>query len=501
MSDCRTLRKYLSLCLVLVVVSMICRPCLAQEADALPLDDPKAVLEKVISALKNLELPARGRGTAVMLTENYREWLDNTELIVDFVFTEQLSRTDIFEASGGIAGSRLFAQAVSDESEVSVHRDGVAAGRRRRHLDIGLDFKPEVFMHFKGTALTKRLQDFLLFFDRPGVDTSVKLDDKGILHLVAGGHVVDTARGKEYDNEVQYRFDTRKGLLPVYYSDEFRYADPNRWIRSEVRLDWTEYNSTWYPSRVERVLQPGNRDHRTIVIESFTPDVKEEQFMMDWLDIPDGLSVIGARKERWYKSPLRSVEDPEIPLDEIDFVRELRERQSSVASKVDAGEAASGLYLRDYQTGRLIGPLSLEPGSLLPPLDKETYIVANPTESELAIRKHLLETNLHESAYFDCTIAHVIGDINRTLESRLGDKAPPVLLERLDESKLPVVTLEMSGKEVAHDVLFDIAARARARIFIENGEVVLSRKKLREIASLEITTSGLVATTSELPSR
>jgi hypothetical protein len=150
---------------------------------------------------------------------------------------------------------------------------------------------------------------------------------------------------------------------------------------------------------------------------------------------------------------------------------------------VDAGEAASGLYLRDYQTGRLIGPLSLEPGSLLPPLDKETYIVADPTESELAIRKRLLETNLHESAYFDCTIAHVIGDINRTLKSRLGDKAPHVLLERLDESKLPLVNMEMSGKEIAYDVLFDIAARARVRIFIENGAVVLTRKKLKETSA------------------
>lgn len=498
MSDCRVLWKYAFLCLVLLVMSIICRPCLAQEADALPLDAPNAVLEKVISALENLELPARGRGTAVMLTENYRDWLDNTELIVDFVFTEQISRTDIFEASGGIAGSRLFAQAVSDDSEVSVHQYGVAVGRRRRHLDIGFDFKPEVFMHFKGTALTKRLQDFLLFFDRPGVDTSVKLDDKGILHLVAGGHVVDTTRGDEYYNEVQYRFDTRKRLLPVYYSDEFRYADPNRWSRSEVRLDWIEYDSTWYPSRVERVLQPGNRDHRTIVIESFTPDVKDEQFMMDWLDIPDGLNVTGAGKMHGYKSPLRSVEDPEIPLDEIDFVQELREQQSSVASKVDAGEATSGLYLRDYQTGRLIGPLSLKPGSLLPPLDKETYIVADPTESELEIRKRLRESFGYESKYFDSTVDDVIELIQHLLELRLGETAPPVRIERVSADAL--ITMEISKEEAAYDVLFKIAARAKARIFIEDGAVILSQRKPREITTLEATTNETAAR-RELPSR
>ncbi|UCE49944.1 MAG: hypothetical protein JSW47_07265, partial [Phycisphaerales bacterium] len=450
------------------------------------------VLEKVISTLKRVELPARGRGTAVMLTENYRKDLDNTELIVDFVFTEHMSRTDIFEASGGITGSRLFAQAVSDEIEVSVNREGVAADSPRRHFDIGLDFHPDVFMHFQRISLTKRLENALKYAKR-GIRTTIELDENGILNIVWRSKVAIGSPNHLYDRKMHMSFDTSKWLLPVLLRSSTE--GPDR-TTSIVRLEWSLYDSAWYPSRAEYVLQPGNRDHRKVVIESFTPNVKDEQFLMEWLDVPDGLLMFDGRKERWYKSPLRSVEDPEIPLEEIDFVRKLREQQSSAASKMeadDSGKAAKGFYLRDYQVGRLIGPLSLKAGSLLPPLDKKTYIIADPVESELAIRKLLLETTLYESVYLDCAIPDIIGDINRMLKSRLGDKAPPVRIEPLDESKLPLVTMEMSGKEIAYDVLFDMAARARARIFIEDGVVVLSRKKLTELTNLETTTSEMVA--------
>ena len=43
-----------------------------------------------------------------------------------------------------------------------------------------------------------------------------------------------------------------------------------------------------------------------------------------------------------------------------------------------------------------------------------------------------------------------------------------------------LITMEISGKEPAYDVLFNIAALAKARIFIEDGTVVLSRKNLTE---------------------
>jgi hypothetical protein len=489
MYEYRVLRVYRSFFLILIFLSMISGLLRAETMVTLPLDDPNAVLEEVISALKSVKLPARGRGTAVMRTENYRREFDNTELIVDFVFTEHLSRTDIFEASGGIAGARLFAQAVSDETEISVHRDGVASGKRRRHLDIGLDFMPEVFMHFQRTSLESALK-----YAKGRIHIETELDDEGILDIIWRQKVAIRSPNELYDREIQMSFDMGKGLLPVLLRSITK--GPERTSSSIVRLQWSQYDSTWYPCRADCVLQPGNRHHRTILIKSFTPNVKDERCLMEWLDVPEGFTLWDDPEERWYKSNLRSVKDPEIPLNEINLVRKMRERQSYTASRAkadDAGKATEGFYLRDYQTGKLIGPLSLNAGSLLPPLDKRTYIVADPTESELAIRKILLETNLYQSVYLDCEISDIFGDIGRMLKKRLGDKAPPIRIERLDESKLPLVSIEMSGRDIAHDMLFDMAARARARIFIEDGAVILSRKKPTETANLDITTSERVA--------
>jgi hypothetical protein len=137
----------------------------------------------------------------------------------------------------------------------------------------------------------------------------------------------------------------------------------------------------------------------------------------------------------------------------------------------------------------------MTPDHPLAPLDKGNYVVAIPTESELDIRKRLLDTKLYENHYRDCEVVEVVGTIRQMLEHRMGDKAPVFRVEHLDA----LITIDIAGTESAHDVLFDIAARANARVFIENGEVILSRRKLAELASLDPTTSETVAK-HELPS-
>ena len=96
--------------------------------------------------------------------------------------------------------------------------------------------------------------------------------------------------------------------------------------------------------------------------------------------------------------------------------------------------------------------------------------------SELEVRKRLLESVGYESAYFDCEVDDVVETIQHMLKHRMGDKAPAVQIEDVNAS----ITMNVSGKEPAYDVLFNIAAKAKARIFIEDGAVILSRNKLRE---------------------
>jgi hypothetical protein len=139
-------------------------------------------------------------------------------------------------------------------------------------------------------------------------------------------------------------------------------------------------------------------------------------------------------------------------------------------------------YLRASETGRLIGPVSLTPGHPLPPLDEQAYIVAaDPTPSELEVRRRLVESKGYESHYIDIPPDEVVETINMMLKHRLGDKAPLIRVEAATETKLPLITMDISGQEPAYDVLCNIAAKAKLRIFVEDGAVVLSAKPLREM--------------------
>jgi hypothetical protein len=138
-------------------------------------------------------------------------------------------------------------------------------------------------------------------------------------------------------------------------------------------------------------------------------------------------------------------------------------------------------YLRACQTGRLIGPVPLKPGHLLPRLDEQEYIVADPTESELEVRRCLLETTGYESQYIDCELGEVVETINKMLKHRLGDKAPPVRIESVDAWQPPLITMDIT-EEPGYDVLCNIAAKAQVRVFVEQGEIILSRKEFREMS-------------------
>ena len=137
-------------------------------------------------------------------------------------------------------------------------------------------------------------------------------------------------------------------------------------------------------------------------------------------------------------------------------------------------------YLRSCRTGKLIGPVVLKPGHLLPSLDEQKYIVADPTDSELEVRKCLLETLLYESHYIDCTLAEVVETINQMLKHRLSDKAPPVRIESVDTTQPPFITMDIN-EEPAYDALCNISAQAQVRIFVEQGVVVLSRREFGEM--------------------
>jgi hypothetical protein len=141
-------------------------------------------------------------------------------------------------------------------------------------------------------------------------------------------------------------------------------------------------------------------------------------------------------------------------------------------------EEAETFYLRSCKTGRLIGPIRLTSGHSLPSLDEQNYIVAEPTDSELQIRKILLETIGGESHYSDCVVDDVIKMVRHQLKRRLDDKAPPI---RLDDVEA-LVTMDISREDSAYDALCNVAALAKVHLFIEDGAAILSSKPLKEMA-------------------
>jgi hypothetical protein len=142
---------------------------------------------------------------------------------------------------------------------------------------------------------------------------------------------------------------------------------------------------------------------------------------------------------------------------------------------------SENFYLRSCRTGKLIGPVALKSGHLLPSLDEEKYIIADPTDSELEVRKCLLGSTGYASQYIDCELADVIEAINKMLKHRLGNKAPSVRIESEDTWKPPLITIDITN-EPAYDVLCNLADKAKCHVFIEKGVVILSQRQFKEIS-------------------
>jgi len=275
----------------LVVAFLVCRLSYAQVENALPLDDPNAVVRAILSALQAMEQPVTGRGRAVMRIENYLEEYENKELIALFVFRDQKSRVDIFESNGaGGVGSRLRARAKSDKAYCETVSDSawIELPKRYDHA-VGKDFHPATFFDFLGASLEKTLKNQLT---NPNLKKSVELNQEGILCLFSSAHA-GVRRGKDYNEEIQLGFDTQKGLRPVCYERIFRCSDGS-WSARKVNLQWARFDSAWYVSAFEYSELPSNHLQVVGTVESFSPNAKvsDEEFTLESLGVPDGALVV-----------------------------------------------------------------------------------------------------------------------------------------------------------------------------------------------------------------
>ena len=292
-------------------------PSNAQVGEALPLDDPNAVMEMLISAVKAIEQPATGRGTAMIKIENVGVPFEGKDLTVDFVFKDQKSRVDIFESEAEGRGSRLQAIARSDKGFLNVLQHEVFVDRLEFYPDeVGRDFHPDTFFTFLGGMSLVEWFEYQLDPPEPRV-ISVELDHDDILHVSVRIHVVVPKRpgraAKEYDSEGTIRFDTQEGLRPVFFESKSTYSDGS-WRARRANLQWAKFGSTWYVSAFECHNLPSNHRHTVGTVKKFSPNVEvsDKEFTLDGMDVPDGMRVndmIAGVRYR-YEAAISLMEDP-----------------------------------------------------------------------------------------------------------------------------------------------------------------------------------------------
>jgi hypothetical protein len=251
-------------------------------------DDPNAVLRTAIAALKGIEQPATGRGRARMTIRNGMTQYVDKEVVVDFVFKNQSSRTDVLVPDASGALTRFYSDAVSDKASIRVDSGGATVQRANVHeRSVGYDFSPGIFLNVTDCPITKYLEFGL---HDPDALRSLELDDRGILHYMTSA-AERTPAGKPRTVDKIW-FDTQKGFLPVYY--EAIYNDPDgTWGARTIRMEWAQYNGIWYVSRVERDSPPGHKIGCTFVVESFTPnvDVNDQEFTLDGFALAEGTRI------------------------------------------------------------------------------------------------------------------------------------------------------------------------------------------------------------------
>jgi hypothetical protein len=267
-------------CLVILILAAVAAPfCYAQEDVQLPLDDPNAVITKVLGALRQIKHPAAGRGKATMTLKDAETEDKDKKCVVDFVFKGPNSRADLLSKKESGSHERFLCEVNSPKAVIRVHSDVYIVSPDLHYPMVGYDFRPGIFLRFGNDPVTKHLQ---LALKHPPVPRSLELDSKGILHLTTG----------KPSNMSKVSFDTNKGFRPVFY--EWRVTkDDGSWFADSTALQWAEYAGLWYVSRAELKTLPTRAVYMTFAIDKFKPNAKvdDKEFTLDGLGLPDGFPV------------------------------------------------------------------------------------------------------------------------------------------------------------------------------------------------------------------
>jgi len=286
--------------LLLFFSALMAIPGFASDASKETVDVYKAV----IKAVKAIEHPMTGRGSAI--SEIYRRNLkiSSGKKILDFVFKGELSRSTRFSMKEGKRDKAEVVWAEGKKSAVvhnyrtnyaSIQRKPVGQFQSERY-----DFNPRAFMEYHtGQSLEIYLQRVL---DGPAT-LSHKTDSEGILHLIA-----DYKDPNTHQQSVVF-VDPAKGyrLIGGLGINE-RFDRPERNHTDFLDIKWHKYESSWYIKTATYVSYTGihslkdkstlRRENliRSIAIKvtDFRPNVKvsDSEFTLEGIGLSSGTLVI-----------------------------------------------------------------------------------------------------------------------------------------------------------------------------------------------------------------
>ena len=103
---------------ILWFVFIVNAMCHAQDVNSLPLDDPnKAVVQSVLSAVKEYAWPQTGKGKAVVKKLRWNS--EQLEEKGTFLIKDNMSRFDTFDPSGSRQSSYVYGQNFQPNAEVA----------------------------------------------------------------------------------------------------------------------------------------------------------------------------------------------------------------------------------------------------------------------------------------------------------------------------------------------------------------------------------------------
>ena len=335
-----------------VVLILTKSPALAAEAS----EETIATFQAAIEALKAVEHPGTGKGSAQVETYVRNIPLMTGTRVVDFMFKGEMTRSLKSARVEGNSKKPDLLWAVGEKCFVEYTR-GRAIVQRNPPLilyrELGNDFNPNTFMQCFHDPIVEHLEGVL---DGPAT-LSTKMDKDGVLNLIT------VWKDKNHYQRNVMSVDSNKGYRLVgTYALMQRIDMPARNHTDFFEVQWDEHESSWYVksakfasyvgihSPEDRLsLEPGNlRSSTAIEVTEFHPNVEinDSEFTLNGLGLPVGTPVVDKISGISYKIASVPVDTdvPKEPLLEAEF-------STSVKNQIDTQNVQQDTEAIAEQTG------------------------------------------------------------------------------------------------------------------------------------------------------